>query len=60
MSEFNFELELSLRAGVSVKVSQFGLDLSKLVVVVEIECFFWLEGRFCLDGRLNGPFTIYL
>ena len=32
MSEFNVELELSLSAGVSVKISQFGVDLSKLVV----------------------------
>ena len=31
MSEFNVELELSL-SGVSVKISQFGVDLSKLVV----------------------------
>ena len=31
MSEFNLERELSLSAGVSVTIWQFGADLSKLV-----------------------------
>ena len=35
ISEFNLEPELSLSAGVSVTISQFGADLSKLVNVFE-------------------------
>ena len=50
MSEFNLELELSLSAGVSVTISQFGADLSKLVNVFEDVMFMFFFGVLTLTG----------
>ena len=44
MSEFNLELELSLSAGISVKISQFDADISKLVNVFEDVMFMFFFG----------------
>ena len=52
MSEFNLEPELSLNAGVSVTISQFGADLSKLVNVFEDVMFMFFE-----FSTLTGLFT---
>ena len=43
------ELEFSLSAGVSVKISQFGVDLSKLVVF-EDDIFMFFFGVSTLTG----------
>ena len=50
MLEFNLEIELSLSAGVLVKISQFGADLSKLVNVFENVMFMFLSGVLTLTG----------
>ena len=44
MSEFNLELELSLSAGASVKISQFGVYLSNLLNVFEDVMFMFFFG----------------
>ena len=49
MSEFNLELEFSLSAGVSVKISQFSVDLSKSVVF-EDDIFMFFFGVSTLIG----------
>ena len=41
MSEFNLELELSLGVGASVKISQFSVDLSKLIVFEHVMFMFF-------------------
>ena len=43
MLEFNLELELCLSAGASVKISQFGRDLSGLVNVFEDMFMFFFD-----------------
>ena len=50
MSEFNLELELSLSAGISVKISQFDADISKLVNVFEDVMFMFFFGVSTLTG----------
>ena len=50
MSECNLELELSLRAGVSVTISQFSADLSKSVNVFEDVMLMFFFGVLTLTG----------
>ena len=55
MLEFNLELEFSLSAGVLVKISQFGVDLSKLVVF-EDDIFMFFFGVSTFTGL--STFTV--
>ena len=50
MSEFNLELELSLSAGVSVTISQFGAAVYKLVNVFENVMLMFFFGVLTLTG----------
>ena len=50
MSEFDLEPELYLSAGVLVKISQFGVDLSKSVKVFEDFMFMFFFGLSTLTG----------
>ena len=50
MSEVDLESEFSLRAGVSVTISQFGVDLSKLVTVFKDAMFMFFFAVYRLTG----------